>query len=361
MSRFTSYYLYQRYEKVGDGEWTPTYPNEYSISGDSSDPMPLVIKEQNDANCGYYPPIYQWVDTDDTICIYEENNPYAKEYLTIDIVSGSELTWSSLITGSCSNTRQIYYSVATTADTSPTSSWLGPVGSFSKVVRPGQRYFIKGLNNEYGLCCTWHFGGDAKFNVHGNIMSMIYGDDFVGKKEFTEEEVFNGLFKGSGVLDASNLVLPAEKLTRACYAEMFRGCSWLTAAPLELSGTTLADSCYAHMFYYCINLETAPSILPATTLANTCYAGMFSRCNKLRTAPELPAETLVSNCYYQMFYKASLLNNIKCLATDISATDCTKSWVTDVWANGTFTKAASMSNWTTGNNGIPNNWTIQNA
>jgi hypothetical protein len=62
-----------------------------------------------------------------------------------------------------------------------------------------------------------------------------------------------------------------------------------------------------------------------------------------------------------MFNGCKSLRSIKCLATDISASNCTNNWVFDVAASGTFTKAASMSSWTTGTAGIPYNWTVKNA
>jgi hypothetical protein len=62
-----------------------------------------------------------------------------------------------------------------------------------------------------------------------------------------------------------------------------------------------------------------------------------------------------------IFQNCTSLNSITCLATDISATDSTYNWVNGVAANGTFTKAASMSSWTTGVDGIPTGWTVEDA
>jgi hypothetical protein len=59
-----------------------------------------------------------------------------------------------------------------------------------------------------------------------------------------------------------------------------------------------------------------------------------------------------------MFQSCTSLNYIKCLATDISATDCTINWVNNIAATGTFVKDANMSNWTTGVNGIPSEWQV---
>ena len=152
--------------------------------------------------------------------------------------------------------------------------------------------------------------------------------------------------------------LPATTLASNCYEGMFMGCTSLTTAP-QLPATTLATRCYYYMFESCINLTTAPSVLPATTLAERCYDNMFSNCSSLTTAPQLPAATLVTECYLQMFDGCTNLNNITCLATNISASNCTKNWVFGVAANGTFTKASSMNRWgTCGTSKIPCGWTV---
>lgn len=62
MGQYTSYYLYQKFEKRDGQDFIPVYPNTYSVDADGT--MPKVVKEQNDVNCGYVPPsdpIYQWV------------------------------------------------------------------------------------------------------------------------------------------------------------------------------------------------------------------------------------------------------------------------------------------------------------
>ena len=171
------------------------------------------------------------------------------------------------------------------------------------------------------------------FNLKGNIMSLINSTGFSAMTALEEICTFNSLFLGcTGLTSANNLILPATTLTSSCYGSMFRGCT---------------------------NLTTAPE-LPATTLARSCYARMFSRTN-LTTAPELPATTLAQTCYNAMFEDCVNLNYIKCLATNISASRATSYWVNGVAASGTFVKNSSMSLWTTGVNGIPSNWTVQDA
>lgn len=72
MSQYTSYYLYQKYEKRGEQAWQPVYPDVFSIDGNGT--MPLSAKTVDDPECGYTPqetPIYRWVTMDistDWIC-----------------------------------------------------------------------------------------------------------------------------------------------------------------------------------------------------------------------------------------------------------------------------------------------------
>ncbi len=194
------------------------------------------------------------------------------------------------------------------------------------------------------------------------------------------EQMFSGCTKLTTAPD-----LPATTLAESCYDEMFYGCTNLTTVP-DLPATTLADSCYRFMFYNCkslrkapalpaaklteacyismfsgcINLTTAPD-LPATTLTDSCYMGMFENCISLTTAPALRATTLTEHCYYDMFSGCTNLNHIECLATDIPATNCTFGWLADVPSTGTFIKNKDMTDWTTGANGIPSGWTVQDA
>ena len=272
----------------------------------------------------------------------------------------------------------------------------------------GDEVQFKGTNTSY---CGNTISATAPFKVKGNIMSLTNADDFktansVNTSGFTRlfngctylvsasdlklpattlagycyndmfhnctnlttapelpattlaESCYYGMFDGCTSLTAAP-ELPATTLAFGCYGYMFHGCTRLTTAP-ELPATTLADLCYKNMFDNCTRLTTAPE-LPATTLMRECYSYMFDGCRNLTTAPELPATTLVVQCYYNMFNGCTNLNYIKCLATNISATFCTQYWVEGVSSTGTFVKNPSMSSWTTGANGIPANWTVQNA
>ena len=148
--------------------------------------------------------------------------------------------------------------------------------------------------------------------------------------------------------------LPATKLASQCYYQMFQSCKALTTAP-TLPATTLADYCYYGMFDSCPKLTTAPE-LPATTLTTGCYQNMFSSCTSLVNAPTLPATTLTNKCYNYMFGNCSKLNSITVYAEDISATECTISWLYGVSSTGTFNNMG-FAPFENGASGIPNGWT----
>ena len=170
------------------------------------------------------------------------------------------------------------------------------------------RSIISGLHSEYfDIQNSTTYVNN--FSVGGNICSLLYGDITHHEIPNDYTYVFSMLFGensyGHYLQDVSNLILP-NNVTAYCYYETFSG-------------------------------------------------------SQITTSPLLPASTLVQGCYEMMFASCSNLSNIKCLATDISATDCTYNWVSYVSRTGTFAKSASMNSWTTGGSGIPSGWTVQDA
>ena len=166
---------------------------------------------------------------------------------------------------------------------------------------------------------------------------------------------YSGMFQGcTSLVDAP--ALPVTTLANYCYQSMFNGCTALTTAP-ELPAITLVDNCYTGMFQNCTALTTAP-VLPATTLANYCYQSMFSGCTSIVTAPELPATQLVYNCYTYMFKNCNNLNYVKCNATEITATDALKDWLSGVASTGTFVKEYGVEYLIDSPSGIPQGWTV---
>ena len=135
-----------------------------------------------------------------------------------------------------------------------------------------------------------------RFNVSGNIMSLLTEDykkfnslHYVDEEEdldFYFDNILQAVFKGTNVVDASNLILPATELSYNCYWNMFRDCTQLESAP-KLPATILAANCYQGMFQGCTSLKECPE-LPATLLPSYCYNLMFLGCTSLAATPEFP-------------------------------------------------------------------------
>ena len=59
-----------------------------------------------------------------------------------------------------------------------------------------------------------------------------------------------------------------------------------------------------------------------------------------------------------MFDGCGNINAVTCLATTITGSNCTTDWLNGVDNSGTFTKAEGASCWSSGSNGIPYGWTV---
>lgn len=297
------------------------------------------------------------------------NNSTATAVRTNCKISYNNSTWSD-------------YALAVTTD--KTSTDISKITLQNK----GDRVYIKAdltaesNANQYTQLTVLNSSTDVKIRVRGNIASITKGTDNKYKTDYLtvdDSVCYINMFR-----DCTNLIqapeLPATTMSSLCYYSMFQGCTGLTQAP-DLPATKLAYYCYGSMFQDCTNLVKAPKLpatklssycynqmfkgcmnlvdapeLPAASLTTSCYEFMFYKCSKLKHAPVLPAATLSGTCYKGMFQDCTSLNYIKCLATDISASNCTNNWVAGVSATGDFYAPASIV-WTQYVSGMPAGWT----
>lgn len=172
-------------------------------------------------------------------------------------------------------------------------------------------------------------------------------------------ECYQQMFRYCSSLTTAPSVIPATTATYMCCQRMFSDCTALTSAP-ELPMTTVGSGSYQYMFYGCSSLTAGPSELPATTLVLNCYYEMFRGCSKLTSAPVIKATTYGENSCRGMFYSCSSLNSLVVYVNDISASNCTTSWLNGVASSGTFHRLGTQPT-SRGVSGIPTNWTIVNS
>ena len=270
-------------------------------------------------------------------CEYSPVHHYENDYLTFRITSSGTICWKSVGSGYA---KTIEYSLNGGEWTSVTAASTPP----SISVVPNDIIRFKGTNTTYAgnkanyasfgkdTSGSTDIGSTAYFTAEGNIMSLIYGDNFIGNTAMTGTYNFCSLFKRTNIESAENLVLPSMTLTQYCYRALFSWCTVLSVAPK----------------------------LPATTLARGVYWYMFEQC-AITEAPDLLAETLVQECYGNMFTGCTQLNYIKCMANSgFNAASAKTNWVSGVASSGTFVKdsGVAVSTWSTGPSGIPRNWVV---
>ena len=371
--------------------WTASTPDSWislGLSTGTTGDTPITITASNTQGPRIGSVVLQSATNQKTIQVIQ-NNKYVTP-LTFEILSAGTISWYTTDSSSPEKKRTIEYSLDNGLTWTSITSDNGPSRPIINV-NAGDSVQFRGNNMTYRGNNGYHrnsfSGTTAGFKAKGNIMSLIDSTGFTALDTFVSAYTFGVLFEDCpNLTDASELILPATTLADYCYQYMFRGCTSLTTAP-ELPATTLAESCYQYMFggctslttapelpataltyacystmfQGCTSLTTAPAILPATTLTNYCYSGMFSGCTSLTTAPELPAITLVTSCYNSMFAGCTSLNHIKAMFTTTPGYSYTSSWVSGVASSGTFVKNSAAAWNVSGNNGIPNNWTVQIA
>lgn len=179
--------------------------------------------------------------------------------------------------------------------------------------------YVKG-NNQTGISHSTSnystfttMGGSRRFTMDGNVMSLLYGDDFEDKTDLSDK-----------------------------------------------------DYCFYRLFYNNLDILTTPRNFPATTLGKYVYNEMFYGCDSLRTGPILPnITTFGTGCLQAMFYRCSDLTRVGLMTTNNPFTSLVYNagnWLYGVSTqNGTFVTPTGNT-WATkitrDPSTVPSTWTI---
>ena len=306
---------------------------------------------------------------------------YENMYFTAQVRADGVMTWEA-----GENTTMQY-------STDDGATWTTVLSGTSANINLTSTDSVMFRNTSYGGGEVGHLSCNVDFDVYGNIMSLLQGDNFYGEFDISNNSsVFASLFENqTHLITAGKLVLPAIKLGGSCYMSMFNNCLNLVIGP-KLPATILATYCYATMFGgtaitempklparvlepWCythmfngsrvgFDYDTRTNALPATTLANGCYSAMFQSCSSLELAPELPAKNLPPACYQNMFRNCTHLFEVICDAEHILTSTSTLNWLDNVESEGNFYRARYMvgNGWEIDSpNGIPLGWTAHNS
>ena len=243
--------------------------------------------------------------------VHYNKNPhdYSKDYLTFEALQNGSVSFVIPDFVGTQDIQSISYSTDDGNTWAITNNKDNEQINITVNVNEGDKVLWKGTGIKTGSGSEddgANFISDTKYNVYGNIMSLLYGDDFINEVTMVKHQ-FAYLFYGFNVVDASNLILPATTLEIVCYHNMFAGCTSLTTAPE----------------------------LPATTLTEACYASMFTRCSNLNYVKALFTE----------YGGAGMLSSIY-------------QWLDNVSSTGTFVKSINAT-WVAGDDVIPSGWTVE--
>ena len=308
-----------------------------------------------------------------------EHRNSANEYFYLEDISGAANT----VTFKKNNANAPNVSISVSTDkVNWTNIGVPYTPGITATIPANGKLYVKATTERWGSSYYNYMTASGNHNIGGNIMSLLYGDNFQGQTTVFTCSFTHLFYTDTNLVNAEDLVLPAATMAEECYYGMFQNCTSLVTAP-TLSATTLTRSCYSQMFYGCTALTQAPALpattlatacyyemfngctsltstpeLPATTLAANCYQNMFSGCTSLTTAPELPATTLANYCYSQMFSGCTNLNSVVTYAQDISASSCLLNWLKSVAATGDFYNLGNPApTYPSGASGIPSGWT----
>lgn len=156
-------------------------------------------------------------------------------------------------------------------------------------VRKNQLVYFKGNNTTLGnintnnngpskdtyftnfTCKNIYTGYDVKYNVYGNITSLLDPNNYSIP---IPAACFKCFFMCQNIVDASKLYLPSDDIGRYAYESMFEHCKNLKHAPKDLPASHVPQQAYSRMFKDCVSLKTVPKI-HAKSFNRLAFLDMF--------------------------------------------------------------------------------------
>lgn len=310
----------------------------------------------------------------------------SKDWLRMNVYGDGVCTITVSQYISESHIDSIYYSVNGNRWTKKNRKLSARINVSIPVV-DGDIVYFKGIATQYEDSNSWstRIACTANHTLSGNIMSLLYGNDFEGQTVLPSgERTFKSLFKEDTALTScEDLKLPATTLRTSCYSELFYLCSNLAVPPKSLPASSLSGACYENMFdetvittvpdmpiitsigqksmtamFRATKVENASGVIINDT-ATQCCQYMFYNCKQLARGPQLLAETPASSCYGVMFTQCTNLRYVKCLLkTNTSAMSQWMQNAKNAVGGSLFVKHINATWTTSGASGVLSNWTI---
>lgn len=215
--------------------------------------------------------------------------PTIKDYFCFTALEDSAITWSTVTTTSSDGTTSPTYDeeihLQYSTDCKTWTDWNNARESRRVSINKGSKLYVKGVNsalsysyNKYFVFQNFDdFSNMGSMKVSGNIMSLIYGEDFEDKTVISEKYCFSRIFRDlNSCITEVDLTLPATTLSESCYSQLFALNATVKKIKLILPAVELVKNCYTQMLF----VDGEPkdidvTILAEDTSATNCMRYMF--------------------------------------------------------------------------------------
>lgn len=234
--------------------------------------------------------------------------PLAKQtYLTYITIYPEDcyFTYIALGDGTCRLANSDYYY---SNDLGVTWNHITSSSTLINVVK-GDIVLFKGTIMPQAYAGIGGFKSSVAYEVAGNIMSFLYGDNFRGQTAF-----------------------PSNMQESSGFFEMFNNETKLKSAK--------------HL------------ILTASTVPFQTYGNMFVNCSNLVAGPIIAAETVVDYGCMTMFDGCSNISYINTRFRTLVHDNALSNWLSNVASKGIFIKNVNATWTVTGTSGVPDGWTV---
>lgn len=193
-------------------------------------------------------------------------------------------------------------------------------------INTGEKYYWKGtnlalsMNGQYQEVAASgvtnpvyknvHLSASQDFKAYGNMFSLLWGDDFIGKNYFPDDTtnyIYAGFFwKNTHLIDAGNLYFPGQHTKGFNYSN---------------SETPVSDeviNTFNDLFHSCSNLEYGPVIEMLTINGNSAIKRLFYNCKKLKSFTMYVINTPTGTQVYKDMYYSITMTNVTLYLPTIS-------------------------------------------
>lgn len=200
-------------------------------------------------------------------------------------------------------------------------------GSQEVDIQGGDVIRFKGYSGITEFTCYERNGqrtGTKPYRVFGNVMSIFWGDDFAGKRDFPNGNKRLPMFSG-GLTDAGDLIIPLEEIgtvgtSSGVCQYMFRNCTYLTKTP-TLRARKIGDYGCKEMYRNCTSLTEAHDMVAEIYGKEACK-DMYRDCTALIKGPVFQTKKITGrDAFYYAFSGCTALTEAAEFPNEIEVRD----------------------------------------